>query len=274
MPSKSRKKIKGQARKAKAKAAATTAVNNNAQQQQRYTYYNDVTVTTQSFATTTPTCLHGECRDINCPDVVMGFLKVFYGIFFTDKALLKRVFRALDAAYSKYPEAVTNDENLDAVKKNIIQNATSSLVKDKWNPHPMTMVDTIAYAVALMVIDTYNPSSPVPAGVFDERDAKQFLVQTDIMMGCKRSLVLVKFFVNQIPCSCLDKMYSQIRSSTPKMGECAYEKCKQMKKRSGMFICTGCEREQYCSKACQVADVQDHKYVCKVWQSGRCTYDC
>ena len=277
MPSKSRKKIKGQARKAKAAASkakqqtTTTAVNNNnAQQQQQqqqqlqYDIFNDGTViSTLSQVYTTLTCTHGECRDIKCPDVVNSFLKEFYGVFFnTDNTLLKK--RALDTAYNKYPEAVTNEQNLEIVKKNIIQNATSSLLKDKYNPHPMTMVDMIGYAATLMSIDSYDPSSHIKPGSFDQRDAKTFLRNLDITNGCERSLV--KFFVNQIPCNCLDELYAQLKSRTKKMGMCS--NCRQMKERSSLFICTGCERIQFCSKTCQLAFVPCHKEHCKVWQSG------
>jgi len=113
-----------------------------------------------------------------------------------------------------------------------------------------------------MIIDSYVPSSPIPSGDLDDRDAKVWLRNLDILGGCQRSLV--KHFVNSSSCNCLDEIYSQMKSTTPKMGHCF--RCKQTKERSELFICTGCERMQYCSKACQLAHVPNHKDLCKQWQ--------
>ena len=76
----------------------------------------------------------------------------------------------------------------------------------------------VGFAAALMVVDSYNPSSFVPAGLMDERDASKWLTKVDILNGCQRSLV--NFIVKQIPCKCLDELYAQIKSKLPKMGIC------------------------------------------------------
>ena len=116
-----------------------------------------------------------------------------------------------------------------------------------------------ACAATLMFIDSYDPSSPVSAGTLDSRDAKVWLKQGDILNGCKRSLV--KYFVSLTPCSCLDELYSQVRSTTPKVSDCMG--CRKRTERSKVYICTGCERAMYCSKACQIAHVPRHKRGCK-----------
>ena len=116
----------------------------------------------------------------------------------------------------------------------------------------------LGFTVVLMLIDSYAPSSPVPQG-FDQRDAKIWLSNLDILNGCYRSLV--KYYMNQTPCSCLDDLYSQLQATMPKMGACT--NCKQTKERTNLFICTGCERITYCSKLCQVAHVSIHKEYCK-----------
>jgi len=118
------------------------------------------------------------------------------------------------------------------------------------------------------LIDSYNPLSPIPYGNFDQRDAKKMVRSMDILNGCQRSLV--KFFVDQIPCKCLDELYTQVKSTTPKIGSC--RNCRQIKLRSSLYICTGCERIQYCSRACQLADVSQHKDSCKAWQTGNFNY--
>ena len=144
----------------------------------------------------------------------------------------------------------------DVIKKALVSEATTSILKNE--------IILTGFAAALLVIDSYNPSSFVSAGLMDERDASKWLTNVDILNGCTRSLV--KFIGNQIPCKCLDELYSQLRSTTPKMGICFG--CHQRKKRSSMYICTGCERITYCSKACQLQLVPNHKLTCKIWQNG------
>ena len=261
MPSKSRKKIKGQARKAKAKAAAT-AVNNN-----ELTFF------------TTPNnsiCNHGDCTDDNT-DVCGHFIKTFFTFLLSpdtglksNEPMMKTVQAALSTTYNKFPEAVNKEDYRHIVKRNIICNGTSYLLGTNPGSPASNSTMSLTCAIALMHIDSYSPSFPVASGFLDQRDPKQMMRNIDILNGCQRSLV--KFFVNQIPCKCLDKLYFQIRSITPKMGKCWG--CRQMKERSTLFVCTGCERTPYCSKACQIAHAPNHKYACKVWQSGRCTYDC
>ena len=77
---------------------------------------------------------------------------------------------------------------------------------------------------------------------------------------------LVQFFRKQIPCSCLDEKYKQVKSIT-KMGICFNESCPLPGNmiRSKMLRCTGCingHNVSYCSRACQEADWPKHKIVC------------
>jgi len=67
---------------------------------------------------------------------------------------------------------------------------------------------------------------------------------------------LVQFFRKQIPCSCLDEKYKEVKSIT-KMGVCCNGECPlpgNMAVRSKMFRCTRCLSDQYvsyCSRECQ-----------------------
>jgi len=235
MPSKSRKKIKGQARKAKAKAAIP--------------------------------CNHGQLQ--STPALCKHFWSTFVQSYSTigkeeQMTIVRGAFLAVKDAYNKYPEAVNNETYLQATKKVIIHEITVFLLRNE----NISFDLALGFTAALMVIDSYNPSSFVPAGLMDERDASKWLTNVDILNGCKRSLF--KFIVNQIPCKCLDELYAQIKSTRPKIATC--QECRQKKERTSMFICTGCERVQFCSKACQIAHVPNHKENCKIWQSGRFTY--
>ena len=75
---------------------------------------------------------------------------------------------------------------------------------------------------------------------------------------------LVQFFRKQIPCSCLDEKYKEVKSIT-KMGICFNGDCPlpdRMATRSSMLCCTGCRMVNYCSKECQEADWPVHKEFC------------
>ena len=269
MPSKSRKKIKGQERKAKAKAAAA---NNTASNLTNRIGSGDTSL--QSLPNTS-ICKHGLIQTNN---TIGKFISAFFKYVITNilelntpSAAATLTADALSEAYNKFPEAVNNESNREIIKTNLVSNGAAYL-------NDFTSVGASALlvlsgpsvassmarscAAALMFIDSYAPSSPVPPGRLDHRDAKVWLRNLDILGGCQRSLV--KYFVKQMPCNCLDQIYAEIKSTTPKMGHC--QKCRLFKERTNMFICTGCERVQYCSKACQIANVLEHKDMCKEWQ--------
>ena len=157
-----------------------------------------------------------------------------------------------------------NNIYLDMAKKTLISNGVNALLGCGIKNAAIAQ----GCATALMMIDSYAPSFPVPLGNFDQRDAKKMLKNMDILNGCQHSLV--KFFVNQIPCKCLDELYTQIKSTKPKLGSC--KNCQQRKERTSMYTCTGCERVQYCSKACQISATPEHKKYCIRWQSGNFVY--
>ncbi len=79
---------------------------------------------------------------------------------------------------------------------------------------------------------------------------------------------LVQFFRKQIPCSCLDEKYKEVKSIT-KTGICFNEKSCPLPDRkavrSKMLRCTGCligRSVSYCSRECQEAHWSMHKKYC------------
>ena len=282
MPSKSRKKIKGQARKAnKTKRAAANPEQRSGNLRGRlettHPFHIICTHGTQSNSTApfSMICCHGGQTFGNItPDACSRFLYHYVKSF--DHKTKRPFYEAMDAlesAYKKYPEVLINDMHREIVKKSMISNAASYFLEvydDMCSDFcGYSFSIPFGFAAALMHIDSYDPSSPVFRGRLDERDSKTWLRNLDISNSCKRSLV--KYFVNQTPWSCLDGLYAKIKSAMPKMGACM--NCKQLKERSSLFICTGCERVTYCSEACQLENVPKHKKHCKMWQSGWYTYD-
>lgn len=240
--------MKGRARKAKSKAGAGGTSDNT---------YVDIEGDSMEIITShvpnpnNSNCTHGA---VLLPDVCIQFMTSFFKSFTVDINLHK-IKSALKDASDKFPDAVNNDTNREIFKKTLVCNGVLSLLQTRW-------ADSFGCAAAFMYIDSYASSSLMSPGVIDQRDAKVLMTNLDIISGCRRSLV--KFYVNRIPCKCLDELYSRVRSTTTKMGICS--NCKETKARSSLYLCTGCERIDYCSKACQLADVPNHKKFCKGWQ--------
>ena len=247
MPSKSRKKIKGQARKAKAKAAAANNTANNSEPEQLWTR----THFDQQL------CTHNNDSMNTLPGVVKGFVLSFVNSFLDipggdNHAAISAAINEMRKAKETFPEALSNEKNRERTKKAIIATGVEGFFRNSESSL------SFGCAVAVISIDDMK----------DERDAnaKDYLANFDVMNGCYRSLV--KFFMKRVPCKCLDEMYSKLKLLTPKMSDCV--SCNQRKKRTELYICTGCERVQYCSKACQTAHVSMHKEHCKRFQ----IYDC
>ena len=264
MPSSSRKRNKGQARKAKAKAKAA-AVN--------VVLEHQLMRVGEGKPSKDYSCNHVAqyTTSRKCSVLIRQFIMEFFEAYINSKipnnyeAFLSAM-DALSTAYSKFPEAVNNEAYRDLAKKCIISNGVEYLLGTEGLDNALPM--SLGCAAALMIIDSYAPSTRVEMGIIptypgtlDKRDAKAWLRNMDILNGCTRSLV--KFFVNQTPCNCLDGVYDNIKSKS-KVGRC--RNCEQMKERKSMFICTGCERGMYCSKICQLEHVPKHKKFCKIWQ--------
>ena len=74
---------------------------------------------------------------------------------------------------------------------------------------------------------------------------------------------LVSFFRRRIPCKCLDKMYTEVKSII-KMGVCANPSCSygRAAPRTSMLSCADCHALCYCRIECQRAHWPEHKEVC------------
>eukprot|EP00980_Cylindrotheca_fusiformis_P000179 scaffold28_cov73-Cylindrotheca_fusiformis.AAC.2 len=82
-------------------------------------------------------------------------------------------------------------------------------------------------------------------------------------MNDPSELFMVSFYARRIPCSCLDKIYADLKAQQ-KMGRCS--RCKEMKLSSDLKLCGGCRFRHYCSRDCQRADWKEgnHKGECSI----------
>jgi len=124
----SRKRSKGQARKAKAKANANIV------------------------------CYHGTQSKDCLPLLSVKFIKAFLRSLqsfavSTHYSVVQGANLAVKSAHAQFPEALNNEMHRDVIKKALISEATSIL-----NDNEKAVIVT-GFAAALMVVDSYNLSS-------------------------------------------------------------------------------------------------------------------
>jgi hypothetical protein len=77
---------------------------------------------------------------------------------------------------------------------------------------------------------------------------------------------LCSFFRKRIPCSCLKKMYKEVKSVTKlKLSKCCFNVgCNRQLMEKTMMCCSLCRQVSYCSRKCQKADWTAHKINCGI----------
>mmetsp|Transcript_16104 Transcript_16104/g.27384 ORF Transcript_16104/g.27384 Transcript_16104/m.27384 type:complete len:257 (+) Transcript_16104:1072-1842(+) len=247
----SRKKLKGQARKAKAK------------EKKRGPLF--ALLPKNSTSTSIAVCTHGWSpnefpADHDCHKFVEAVLDVITNATVAGAACSD----AIDATGIQYPE-VWNDQNcLEWIHQALISIGTSILLSSEDDDREvfdcsttMGLCEHIQQHLACIMYE----SQPFcyHARVHDLLNADQ-----------RR---LVSYLKKRIPCSCLDEKYKAVKS-LPKMGTCRYPKCSHPQAKvalSKLMTCERCRIQHYCSEKCQAADWQRHKENdnCKQWSKWR-----
>ena len=153
---------------------------------------------------------------------------------------------AVEAIRQKCPELLTNETDRDSVKA-ILLAGGADLLKDGERDKLF-----IAFNIeAVLFLENYLENC--------DMTAREFMKCRDAIDGCDRSII--KFYAERMPCECLKKKYAIVKASQPhKMGKCAH--CKERKERRQLLLCSGCNRQQYCSMKCQASQWPDHKEKC------------
>ncbi|EJK49433.1 hypothetical protein THAOC_31694 [Thalassiosira oceanica] len=94
----------------------------------------------------------------------------------------------------------------------------------------------------------------------DPNVAKRRAVKTvnKLIGGNRRDVV--KFVAKRLPCTCLKDLHRTAREKVKKVGLCAG--CLKRYPRSELFVCTGCNYIEYCSRECQRNNWSHHKIGC------------
>jgi hypothetical protein len=85
-----------------------------------------------------------------------------------------------------------------------------------------------------------------------------------IELGYADEHTLCSFFRKRIPCSCLKKMYKEVKSVTKLRlsSFCSNKGCRQHLEKKTMMCCSLCRQATYCSRKCQKAHWTAHKINC------------
>eukprot|EP00986_Skeletonema_menzelii_P009043 scaffold4012_cov127-Skeletonema_menzelii.AAC.5 len=178
--------------------------------------------------------LHGE----DCP------LEGFY---------LEGFYAAYKATYDKYPELWTDSSKLKLVVSLFLCQGTEHVLRLRGNLRSARF-----FAFLACHLEDYMALCMEGKGIVACDTAKLYeLLHTD-------EHTLVKYLRKNIPCSCLDEKYKEVKAVT-KMGFCWNETCSlpnRMAKRSTMLCCDRCRKVNYCSRECQKAAWPGHKQKC------------
>lgn len=154
----------------------------------------------------------------------------------------RSVSAAFAAAVEKYPQAITDDANREHVLKFFVGLGVESVLDCMRDATFIDIGEAVALTLPVFMLENY-PDVP------SSSDNKAMTTLQDTLGGCPRTTT--QFFRERAPCSCLDQIYSELKSQ-PKIGPC--HGCFRKTRRSRLLFCAGCDREQYCGAECQRRD--------------------
>jgi len=198
-------------------------------------------------------CTHGYNPSMFQKEFSEDYFKIYFEEFYAstrrgDFGLHNKLDRLTDgfrAARAKYAKELNRDANLESIKSYSLAEGTKFILDG--NCDDARLCAALAFYMKVLLTD------------FTACNAEKLLE-----LSYADEHTLVKFFKKQIPCTCLDEKYKEVKIS-PKMGICSNRQCPlpgRSEVRSSMLCCTGCRKVNYCSRECQEVDWPHHKNVC------------
>ena len=269
----SRKKAKGQARKAakvKKKEELLAEKNEEFIRGFEHSQIQRLQINNQSSVQ----CLHGFVPFPN-DDVCIKFVHAFVHEF-----------------YIWFRKIYTPGKNAERIGIGSLLGARESTQDEYsvvWND-AAKMKQVISYFLyngTMLILDYGDNDNAITSALFARffeqwikvkvHKSKAFIDWSKVMecgVGQSDAHTFVKFFWRRIRCSCLDKKYEEVKSTT-KMGICFNSQCTHHNfvERDKLRCCSRCRIVNYCSRECQVADWSDHKELCDEVAAARANFD-
>jgi len=154
----------------------------------------------------------------------------------------------VDAVYETFEkhEDVWKDSTLRTMAINIILRIGTDLIIDR-------NLFARFNCIAIVFLENYDGEDKLDSAVSKATEDLTYLL-------CAEEREIVHFYRKRIPCSCLDKLYSEIKKIEDRGSRCFH--CKQTVKSKDIKTCSRCKFVQYCSKECQIKDWPTHKGKC------------
>lgn len=174
-------------------------------------------------------------------------------------AIQKAVVHAVSRSPS--PQICFCDANIEWVKARLVADAADILLR-RVARDVGVCVEHCLLILLLDDVDGLRKVMGIPtSGTGCEREVseRRLMRNHSIISGCPRTLA--EFFKKRIQCDCLDGICAAMKSQRPKISRCG--NCMKTKEKKALMVCTGCQREEYCSRACQVAHWTEHKARCR-----------
>jgi hypothetical protein len=198
-----------------------------------------------------------ECRHgfIVTPDLllIMDFMKLHLSVCFhlgEGATIFETLVFAHIVTKGKYPQVWNDPAKLELVKSYVFNTATAFVLDGDVD----SAREDAAFASFLQ--EYISVELRKTKATCDEGKAFE--------LYCADENTLVKYLRKNIPCSCLDEKYKQVKTIT-KMGVCRNPQCSlpdMTVERKKMLYCTRCRKVNYCSPECQEADWPQHKKRC------------
>lgn len=128
--------------------------------------------------------------------------------------------------------------------------------------------DCAFFCIWMVLFASFSCSVPEVASFFEVWKCGTFGTKQPELFETNHADIhtLVSFFRRNIPCSCLDEKYKEVKSVT-RVGLCHNPNCSlpgHLVKRRKMLYCTRCGTTNYCSRECQVEDWPRHRKNCSL----------
>ena len=271
----SRKKAKGQARKAaKVKKEEAAIAEKARQEEEQYreleqSQIQRLRVNNQSSVPTI--CMHGFVPFLN-DDICSKFIREFVREFYTclrkmfeagkkaDRVIIECLLKAREVTKEVYSEVWNSSDKMKQVIKYFLHNGTM-LVLDEIGGNARNSALFARFFEQWLKVEVHKQAcidwlKVIETTVCDDR-------------------TLVKYFWRRIRCSCLDNAYEEAQS-IPKTSICFNPQCSHLKstvERSKLRCCSRCRSIAYCSRECQVADWASHASFCDIVATAKAEFD-
>lgn len=249
MPSKSRKRNKGQERKAKKEAIKA-----------QKTSANSMKLTANSMLLWRGLLMGNQCHHrglshdgIRSDHPVSHFMDDLFTSFLGKQSPHSMIMN-LNDTYGTHQEVWNNEKYSKLAIDILVCLGTNLLLANDNN----TGIALCIAHITVMIEQHGVLGATDFVSVYHNRTVASKIRDLDTIVNSRRDAL--KFYRKRVSCKCLKRLHLDARKFLPKSGQCFH--CEKKVERVSLSVCSRCMVMQYCSRECQVANWPDHKGPC------------